>query len=140
MTMKAKKDNLPCAPTPESLALAALLDKAAKGYAAIAGEGYRKRKAEYFEKCRTLASELYKSGDITIYAGDCDFDSMYTSIGEDKEHFAAITVFCTDAQNFYKMGVCVRSTPLFARIEKGKAEADETARSRWGRLGIYFEE
>ncbi|MBQ9746977.1 MAG: hypothetical protein IJW21_09190 [Clostridia bacterium] len=134
-----KKLSLP-APTPESEAVAAMLDKAAAGYAAISGENYRARKAEYFEKCREFASTLYKEKGVILYAGDCDFDSLHASIGEDKEHLAAIIVFCTDAEHFYEMGVCVRSTPLFKRINAGKAEADKAACTRWGRLGVYFED
>jgi hypothetical protein len=101
--------NIP-APTSESRALAAELDKMAEEYAAILGENYRARKAEYFEKFRSFAEKLQKEGRITVYAGDCGFDSLFDCIGEDKEHFAAMIMFFTDSENFYIMGACIKST------------------------------
>ena len=129
---------LPC-PTEESRALAAELDGMASDYAVILGENYRKRKAEYFEKCREFASLLHRQSKAFIYAGDCDFDALPDSIGEDKEHLVAIIVFCTDSENFYIMGVCIKSTSLFRRFDTTKDDLTELASNRWGKLGVYFE-
>ena len=87
-------NKLPC-PTEESRALAAVLDKMSDEYAAIEGENYRARKAEYFEKCRALAEKLHCENKIKIYAGDCVFDALFDCIGEDKEHLAAMIMFFT---------------------------------------------
>ena len=70
-------DKIP-APTRESRAIAAELDRAAAEYAAILGENYRARKAECFEKCRALAERLHGEGKITLFAGDCGFGGFYT--------------------------------------------------------------
>jgi hypothetical protein len=131
--------NIP-APTSESRAIAAELDKMAEEYAAILGENYRARKAEYFEKCRSFAEKLQKEGRITVYAGDCGFDALFDCIGEDKEHFAAMIMFFTDSENFYIMGACIKSTSLFRRIDLTKDDIRYTAEGRWGKLGVYFEE
>ena len=126
-------------PTAESRALAAELDKMASEYAAILGENYRERKAKYFEKCRALASTLYEQNRVIIYAGDCDFDTLHDSIGEDNKHLVAIIIFCTDSENFYIMGVCIKSTSLFKRYDTEKDDLDALASDRWGKLGVYFE-
>lgn len=132
-----KADSLP-APTEESRVTAAMLDKLAAEYAAIFGDNYRERKRECFEKCRQLAEMLYTSGKITIYAGDCSFGALYGSISEESGHFTAVNIFCTDSENFYIMGVCRDSTPLFRRLEK--REIAKNIESRWGGLGVYFKE
>ena len=132
-------NKLPC-PTEESRALAAVLDKMSDEYAAIEGENYRARKAEYFEKCRALAEKLHCENKIKIYAGDCVFDALFDCIGEDKEHLAAMIMFFTDNENFYLMGACIKSTSLFRRIDMAKDDIRYTADGRWGKLGVYFEE
>ena len=127
-------------PTPESRELTAQLDKMSAEYAAILGENYRARKAEYFEKCRALAEKLHRENKITIYAGDSDFEKLYSAIGKETTgHLAAITIFCTDSESFYIIGVCINSTPLFRRMNESKDDIDARARDRWGKLGVYFE-
>ncbi len=125
-------------PTEESLALAAELDRMAEEYASILGENYRARKAEYFEKCRAFAEKLHRENKITLYAGDCDFSGFYRAISAESCHFTAVNIFCTDSENFYIIGVCRESTPLFRRLCKN--EADKQAANRWGKIGVYFEE
>lgn len=127
-------------PCEESRALAARLDEMAAEYAAILGENYRARKAEYFEKCRAFAEALHKENKLTVYAGDSGFETLYGSVGEGTGHLAAITVFCTDSENFYEIGVCVGATPLFKRFDTEKDDLNYIASGRWGKLGVYFEE
>jgi hypothetical protein len=132
----SKESNLP-APTDESRAVSALLDKMAAEYAAILGENYRERKKEHFEKCRQLAEMLHTSGKITLYAGDCAFSDFYQAINKESGHFTAVNIFCTDSESFYIMGVCRDSTPLFRRL--GKDEVKPSAENRWGKIGRYYE-
>ena len=129
-------DHLPY-PTVESRAISSVLNGMAEEYAAILGENYRARKAEYFEKCRAFAEKLYCENKILLYAGDCDFSDLYYSISEENGHFTAVNVFCTDSENFYIMGVCRNSTPLFRRL--GKDEVKPSAENRWGKIGRYYE-
>ena len=124
-------------PTQESLATSVLLDGMADEYAAILGENYRARKNEFFEKCRALAEDLHREGKITLYSGDCAFSGFYESISEESKHFTAVNIFCTDSENFYIMGVCRNSTPLFRKL--GKGEVNSKTLDRWGKLGVYFE-
>ena len=131
-------DKIPT-PTRESRAIAAELDRAAAEYAAILGENYRARKAECFEKCRALAERLYSEGKITLFAGDCGFGGFYTAISTESGHFTAVAVFCADSENFYMMGVCRGSTPLFRRVDTEKDDITAFAENRWGKRGVYFE-
>jgi len=125
-------------PTEESRALAAELDGMAAEYAAILGENYRARKAEFFEKCRALTEKLHRENKITLYAGDCDFSGFYRAISAESGHFTAVNIFCADSENFYIIGVCRESTPLFRRLCKN--EASKQAANRWGTIGAYFKE
>ena len=132
--------NILPSPTPESRATAAELDKMAAEYAAIEGENYRARKAEYFEKCRAFTEKLHRENKITLYAGDSGFEKLYSAIGkENTGHLAAVTIFCTDSESFYIIGVCINSTPRFRRMNDTKEDIDARARDRWGKLGVYFE-
>ena len=124
-------------PTKESTVTSILLDGMAAEYAGILGENYRARKADFFEKSRALAEKLHREGKIILYAGDCAFGDFYSSISKESGHFVAVNVFCTDSENFYIMGVCRDSTPLFRRL--GKDEVTRQAENRWGKIGVYFE-
>jgi ribosomal 50S subunit-recycling heat shock protein len=126
------------APTAESTMLSALLNGMASEYASILGENYRTRKAEFFEKSRALAEKLHGEGKITLYAGDCAFSDFSFAISAESGHFTAVNVFCTDSENFYIMGVCRDSTPLFRKLCND--EVNKQAENRWGGMGTYFEE
>lgn len=129
--------NLP-SPTKESSLTSVLLDGMAAEYAGILGENYRARKADCFEKIRAAAEKLLRDGKIILYAGDCAFGDFYSSISRESGHFTAVNIFCTDSENFYIMGVCRDSTPLFKKLEK--AEVNKQSANRWGGMGVYFEE
>ncbi len=123
--------------TKESTITSILLDGMTAEYAGILGENYRARKAEFFEKSRALAEKLHRENKITLYAGDCAFSDFYSAISKESGHFVAVNIFCTDSENFYIMGVCRDSTPLFRKLDKD--EATKQAGNRRGKIGVYFE-
>lgn len=95
-------------------------------------------KWNYFKQCHKELCKLAEDGEISIYAGDCEFEHLMKLIENDGPEFSA-TILFHDSFFYYEIGVCVRGTPVLNRININSMEAKRLIKNMWGKVGTYFD-
>jgi len=81
-------------------------------------------------------NEMMKQGRLLHFAGDCEFYETLQLVSEEKHYTYRQYIECTDCHQIYYLGICIRGTPIYKKIENINIENIDNL--LWGREGFYF--
>lgn len=94
------------------------------------------KRGHFYVKLINLFDFAYKQSWIRYAACDCHLDEAIAVLHSDKHYTVCHDLQCTHCNQLFFIGACIRGEPVFKLVND---IAEINTHSRWGKLGVLFE-